>query len=122
MAQKKILIIDDEKDLIETLTLRLEGHGYKILSAPDGVAGLKLLQLEKPDVVLLDVMMPKMDGYLVCRSIKKDPLYATTKVLMLSAKALAEDKRKGEEAGCDAYITKPFDGKELVRVIEKFLR
>lgn len=122
MAQKKILIIDDEKDLIETLTLRLETYGYKVISAPDGVMGLKLLQSERPDLVLLDVMMPKMDGYAVCRSIKNDPLYANTKVLMLSAKALSEDKRKGEEAGCDYYVTKPFDGKDLVKLIEGFLK
>lgn len=117
----KILIVDDEEDLVEMLTFRLRAADYDVVSARDGREGLEKAKTEKPDLIILDVMMPKMDGYHVCRTLKSDNAYKNIPIIMLTAKVLDGDKKAGEIAGADDYITKPFDGGELLAKIKKLL-
>jgi DNA-binding response OmpR family regulator len=122
MADKKrILIVDDERDLVETITFRLEASGYEVLTAYDGAEGLEKARDEKPDIILLDVMMPKMDGYQVCRMLKFDEEFKNIPVLMLTARGQDQDKKTGNDVGADGYITKPFDSKVLLDSIKKCL-
>lgn len=122
MADKKrILIVDDERDLVETITFRLEASGYEVLAAYDGQDGLEKARGEKPDLILLDVMMPKMDGYQVCRMLKFDDEFKNIPIIMLTARGQNQDKRTGTDVGADCYITKPFDSKMLLEEIKKHL-
>lgn len=104
----KILIVDDEEHIVELLKFNLEVKGYKVLCAYDGVDGFNLAKEEKPDLVLLDLMLPGIDGIEVCRRMKSDSELKKTPVIMLTAKNLEQDKIKGLEIGADDYITKPF--------------
>lgn len=122
MADKKrIMIVDDEKDLVETLTFRLEAAGYEVLAAFDGQEGLEKVRREKPDLILLDVMMPKLDGYQVCRMLKFDEKFKKTPVIMLTARGQEQDKNTGKTVGADAYMTKPFDSKALLDKIKELI-
>jgi DNA-binding response OmpR family regulator len=121
-TKKKILIIDDEKDLVETLTFRLEAIGYEVIPAYDGQEGLNKIRKEKPDLVLLDVMMPKMDGYQLARIVKFDVNFKDIPIIMLTARGQDKDKATGQQVGADAYVTKPFDSKELLKTIEDLLK
>lgn len=118
---KKILIVDDEKDLVETMTLRLEAAGYEVLCAYDGQDGLEKARDIKPDLILLDVMMPKMDGYQVCRMLKFDEDYKNIPIIMLTARGQEQDRKTGIDVGTNDYITKPFDSKDLLARIQKIL-
>lgn len=118
----KILIVEDSKAIREIITLHLEGDGHKVIAAKDGVQGLELIQLEQPDLVILDIMMPEMDGYEVCKKIRADQESKDTYVLFLSAKNKVEDRITGLDIGADAYLTKPFDADELKAHIRVGLR
>lgn len=114
---KKILIVDDEvhiRALLEQSLEDLEDEGVKLLFAKDGDEGLKIIKKEKPDLIFLDIMMPKMNGYDVCREIKKDPEFNTSYIIMLTAKGQTSDKIMGEEVKADEYITKPFNPDEIL--------
>ena len=115
----KILIADDDKNICELLRLYLAKEGYEICMAHDGQAALEAFEREKPDLVLLDVMMPKMDGWEVCRKIRAE---AGTPVIMLTAKGETFDKVLGLELGADDYVVKPFDAKEVIARIKAVLR
>ncbi len=121
MGKKKILIVDDEKDLIETLSFRLNSNGYEVISAYDGQAGLDKAKKEKPDLIVLDLMLPKMDGYKVCGLLKKDVRYSGIPIIIFTARALEEDRKLGIEVGADAFVTKPFEPKALLAKIEELL-
>ena len=121
MAQKKILVVDDEVDVTELLCARLEAAGYEVLVSNYGEEGMKKARAEKPDLVLLDVMMPKMNGFQVCRELKKGEETKTIPVMMLTAKAQESDKFWGEDCGCNDYATKPFDNAELLARIATLL-
>lgn len=116
---KKILVVDDERKIIEIVRAYLEKEGYRVLAATDGEAGLKTWRLEKPDLVVLDLMMPKMSGNDVCRIIRQE---SETPVIMLTARDELTDKIVGLELGADDYVTKPFEGRELVARIKAVLR
>lgn len=118
---KKVLIVDDEADLVETLKFRLEATGYAVASAGDGQEGLKRVREETPDLILLDVMMPKMDGYQMCRLLKFDAKFKDIPIIMLTARGQEQDKVTGQQVGADAYMTKPFDSKALLAKIEEFI-
>lgn len=118
---KKILVIDDERDLVETITFRLEAAGYKVITAGDGQEGLDKAREMKPDLILLDIMMPKMDGYQVCRFLKFDEEYKDIPIIMLTARGQESDKNTGKNVGADDYVTKPFDGGELLLKIKKLV-
>ncbi len=122
MGKKRILLVDDEKDLVETVTFRLEGAGYEIIPAYDGLEAFEKARLAKPDLIILDLMLPKMDGYKVCGLLKKDARYTKIPIILFSARAQEEDKKLGEEVGADAYISKPFDAKVLLDKIEALLK
>lgn len=121
-AGRKILLIEDEKDMVYAVTLQLESSGYKIITALDGQEGLKTARIEKPDLIILDLMLPKMDGYKVCGLLKADIRYNKIPIIMFTARAQESDKKMGEEAGADAYITKPFDPQALLTKIKELLR
>ena len=119
MANEKILVVDDDTNICELLRLYLTKEGYQVTVANDGEEGLEKFNQVKPDMVLLDVMMPKMDGLEVCRRIRK---LGNTPVMMLTAKGETFDKVLGLELGADDYVVKPFDTKEIVARIKAVLR
>lgn len=116
----KVLIAEDEvhiRLLIEQSLEELEDEGVEILVASDGEAALALAMAERPDVVLLDVMMPRMDGFEVCRRLREDPANASIRVIFLTAKGQEYDRARAEEAGADGYMTKPFDPDALLEAV-----
>lgn len=119
MANEKILVVDDDTNICELLRLYLIKEGYQVTTANDGEEGLEKFNQLKPDMVLLDVMMPRMDGLEVCRRIRK---LGNTPVMMLTAKGETFDKVLGLELGADDYMVKPFDTKEVVARIKAVLR
>lgn len=121
MRKKTILIVDDEHDLVETVQMRLELEGFECLAAHDGNHGLEQAQNEKPDLIVLDLMLPGMNGYKICRLLKFDERYKQIPIIMLTAQAQQEDRSLGEETGADLYMTKPFSVEELVAKIHEFL-
>ena len=121
MGKKRILLVDDEKDLIETLTFRLEANGYEVIKAYDGQDGLEKARKEKPDLMILDLMLPKMDGYKVCRMLKFDEKYKKIPIIMFTARAQESDIKIGKEVGADAYMTKPFEPQILLGKIKELL-
>jgi len=115
----KILIVDDDETNCEVLIEILEDH-FKLEVANSGIEGLEKALVFKPDIILLDIMMPGMDGYEVCRQIKQHSTIATTKIILVSAKRMLKDRLIGYEAGADDYITKPYDHNELIAKIKVF--
>lgn len=122
MAKKKILVVDDERNLVDLIKLRLQANNYQVLAAYDGRQGLDLARNEKPDLIILDLMLPKIDGYKLCRLLKFDEKYQHIPVIMFTARTQECDKKLGEEVGADAYIVKPFDPDALLLKIEALLR
>lgn len=118
---KKILIVDDEADIIEILKFVLETNGYECITASDGEMGLNLAREISPDLIILDVMMPKINGYKVSRFLKFDEKYKNIPILMLTARSQEEDKAIGEETGADEYITKPFNVDVVVQKVKSYL-
>lgn len=118
---KKILIIDDEPNIVKTMESRLKANGYDVLSASDGQQGYGLVQKEKPDLVILDIMLPKIDGYKICGLLKKDRRYAGIPIIMFTARAQEEDRQLGKELGADAYIVKPFKAESLLAKMKELL-
>ena len=116
----RILIIEDEAPMRMALADVLEGEGYRALTAPDGVVGLRKAVDEKPDLILLDVMMPKLDGFAVCAELRR--LGHVTLVLMLTAKGQIEDRVNGLDVGADDYLVKPFSTEELLARVRALLR
>lgn len=121
MARKRILVVDDEMDLAEMVRFRLEANGYEILLAHDGQQALEVARKEKPDLIILDLMLPKMDGYKVCGLLKMDSRYTNIPVIIFTAKAQVDDMKLGEEAGANAYLTKPFEPAVLLGKIKELL-
>jgi len=121
MPPNKILMVDDEPEFLEMVKTRLEAGGYEVITASDGQQGLDKAKKEKPDLIILDLMLPKMDGYKVCGFLKKDTRYSRIPIIILSARAQEEDMQLGEELGADAYIIKPFDAAALLGKIKEFL-
>ena len=118
---KKILIVDDEQDIVESLKFVLEASDYTCYCAYNGEDGLKLAKEIMPDLIILDVMMPKINGYKISRLLKYDSKYKNIPILMVTARSQEEDKLIGEETGADEYITKPFDLDEVVRKVDQYL-
>ena len=121
-SKKRILLVDDEKQLVEMMQMRLEAGGYAVLSAYDGQEALDKARTEKPDLIILDLMLPKVDGYKVCRMLKFDEIYKNIPVILFSARAQEEDIKLGKEVGAEAYITKPFDPAILLAKIKELLK
>jgi len=121
MNKKRILLVDDELDLVETVRFSLELEGYDVLVSHNGEDALNQARKENPDLILLDLMLPKLDGYKVCRLLKFDERYKHIPILMLTAKTQEKDKLLGKETGADEYITKPFEMDELMGKVKSYL-
>ena len=121
MPTKRILIVDDEPDLLETIQINLEMEGYECLVAYDGFRGLDRARNENPDLIILDVMLPGMNGYKVCRLLKFDEKYKHIPIIMLTAEAQEKDRLTGKETGADFYMTKPFAADKLLAKVKEYL-
>lgn len=122
MNKKRILIVDDEIDIVDTIQFMLESQNFECLAAYDGEDALLKAKTENPDLILLDIMLPKMDGYKVCRLLKFDEKYKDIPIIMLTAKAQDVDKLMGKETGADEYVCKPFVMDDLVKMIRGYLK
>jgi len=118
---EKILIVEDEEDLRKALEIRLKQNNFKVIMSKDGEAGLKKAKEELPDLIILDVLLPKMSGFEVCHCLKADPEYKHIPVLMLSIKSSEDAIKKGYENGADEYITKPFEWPFILEKIKSIL-
>jgi DNA-binding response OmpR family regulator len=121
MATPKILIIEDEEDIAFSIARRLTAAGYEVICAEDGAEGLRRAQTENPSLILLDLMLPKMDGYKVCGLLKNDARYSKIPIIMFTARAQEEDVILGKDLGAEEYVTKPFDPKILLSKIKGLL-
>jgi len=122
MQKKRILIIEDEESLLKLETILLTVKGYEVAGALTGTDGLKKLADETFDLILLDIMLPDLDGFEVCSRLKKDPRTANIPVVILTAKKSTDDQKRGNSCGACAYLTKPFKSVMIIEVIEKLLR
>jgi phosphate regulon transcriptional regulator PhoB len=121
-ARRTVLVADDEKDIVDLVTYNLSQEGFNVLSASDGLESLQLIRLHHPDIVILDWMMPEMNGLEVCRLLRQDSETSRIPVIMLTAKSDTVDKILGLEMGADDYVTKPFHVRELIARIHALLR
>jgi len=120
MDKKRVLLIDDERDLVDMVKIRLESNGYDVLPAYDGVEGLKIAKEKKPDIILLDIMMPKKDGYTVLKELRADEKLRKVPVIVITAKPQLKDLFEIE--GVKYYILKPIDNKELLSRIAEVVK
>lgn len=118
---KRVLIVDDEPNIVAALEFLLQKNGYEVKLAANGEAALAQLDAFEPDLVLLDVMMPKVSGYEVCQRMRGEPRWRHIKIVMLSAKGREVEVSKGMSLGADLYVTKPFSSVELVATLDKLL-
>lgn len=116
--KQKILVVDDEPHIVNLIRLTLTGDKYEIYSAFSGLEAIKLAKQIKPSLIILDLMMPNIDGYQVCEEVRKDPKIADTPIMILSAKSQLVDKFKSINVGADDYLVKPFDPEELVKRVK----
>ena len=114
---KKILLVEDEPEFRLALRTRLEANGYDIIEANDGATGLNTARHQNPDLIILDVMLPKMDGFKVARLLKFDVKYKNIPLMMLTVMSQASDRKMGQAVGADAYLTKPCQPQELLDTI-----
>ncbi len=121
MIKKKILIVEDEESLLKLESILLTSKGYDVQGVADGKAALEAVAMMKPDLVLLDIMLPEIDGFEVCRRIKEDDATQHIPVIMLTAKKSREDMARGEQVGADWYITKPFKSAMVIETIQRFI-
>ncbi len=117
----KILVVDDEPDVLSLLNLMLDSQGYQVISASDGQEALEKARGQAPDLILLDVMLPRLDGYKVARMLKFDENFRHIPIIMLTAKVQEKDRQTGLEMGVDDYITKPFDTGALLEKVKAIL-
>ena len=119
--KKKILIVEDYNNIVEILTMRLSAMGYEVISARDGQEGLTLARKEKPDLIVLDVMLPKMNGYKISRLLKFDSRYKDIPIIMLTSRETKRDEQIGLETGADEYVYKSDRTGKLLKTIRHFL-
>ncbi len=120
--KKKILVVDDELDMLMVIKLRLEASGFEVITATDGLEGLNAARKDNPDLIVLDIMLPKMNGYKVARFLKFDEEYKKIPIVMLTALGGEEDRTTGIETGADAYLTKPFETEQLLSAVRKYIK
>ena len=122
MEKKKILLTDDEPNILKVVAVRLKTQNYDVITAGDGETALNLVKEHRPDLILLDITLPKLNGYEVCEILKKDAAYKDIPVVLFSARAQQADKDAGMEHGADAYISKPFEPQQLLETIKTLLK
>jgi DNA-binding response OmpR family regulator len=120
-VERTVLVVDDDPVILRLLEVNFEMEGFSVRTATDGVEGLAVAKAEQPDVVVSDVMMPRMNGLELVKGLKDDPSTASIPVILLSAKAQATDVRAGLDAGADDYVTKPFEPLDLVDRVNKLI-
>lgn len=118
---KRILIVDDEPHIVIPVEFLMRREGYEVTVERDGEAGLAAIRAQPPDLVILDVMMPKLNGFEVCEAVRADPALSAVRILMLTAKGREAEKKKGIELGADAYVAKPFSTHDLVATVRSLL-
>lgn len=118
MQKKKILIVEDEESLLKLESILLTSRGYEVAGVLNGKAALDHIATDRPDLIILDIMLPEMDGFEVCRHIKANPDTSQIPVIMLTAKKSSQDQKKGLDAGAAAYITKPFKSARIMEIIQ----
>ncbi len=121
MELRQILIVDDESSIRHILDFSLDAEGYRVLQAADGAEALDIAVAKSPDLIIMDVMMPNLDGFETCRRLKTDPRTKNIPVVLLTARATKSDRRLGREAKADAFITKPFSPQNLLDTVQSFL-
>lgn len=121
MKRSKILLVDDEVQLADLVRKRLEINDYEVAIAYDGEEALRKARQDIPDLIILDIMLPKVDGYMICALLKKDERFTKIPIIMFSARARAEDIEFGQKVGADAYITKPYEPQVLLDKIKELL-
>ncbi len=114
MKKKRILVVDDVRETLLALKIRLEYANYEVVTATDGELGLKMARKSSPDLIVLDVMLPKIDGFSICRLLKFDEDYEKIPIILLTAKGQEKDRKTGKLVGADVYLTKPYNAKELL--------
>ncbi len=119
---RKLLVVDDEPALRFLVSSALEDEGYILLEAEDGLAALDIVAKEKPDLIILDVMMPGLSGYEVCARLKQAPATSDIKIILLTAKGQEQDRRQSQQAGADYYLRKPFSPLQLIEIVENLLQ
>lgn len=119
---KKILIVEDEKNILDSIAMYLEGHGYGIIKSPEGIDAIKLAKDQLPDMILLDLLLPDMDGSLICRTLKENEVTSRIPVIIISAISQEEKIKELQDLGASDYLVKPFDPSELLGTIEKNLK
>ena len=117
----RILLVDDEPDILKMVRLRLETAGYQVSVAADGEEGLQKAMLEHPDLMILDLMLPKLNGYEVCKALKQDPKFRSIPIILFTAMAQEKDEKAGFACGADAYMRKPFHSQELLAEVQRLL-
>jgi len=120
--RKKILVVDDEPALVEMTKMRLESNDYDVITAYDGQEALDKAKKENPDLIILDLMLPKMDGHKVCGLLKSDIRYSRIPIIIFTAKVQEEDRKLSQEMGADGYLLKPFDPKVLLEKVKELLK
>ena len=118
---KKILLVDDEPDILKLVAARLRASGYDVVTAQDGQDGLRMAQQERPDLLILDLMLPHLNGYEICTMLKQDPRYQGIPVILFSAKSQEKDKQLGKDCGADAYLTKPYRPEVLLERVRTLI-
>jgi len=118
---KKILLVDDEPQLVDMVKMRLEANGYEVIIATDGQEGLEKAKNENPDLIILDIMMPKLDGYKVCGLLKKDARHSKIPIIVFTARTQEGDVKLAQNMGADAYIMKPFEPQILLSKVSELL-
>ena len=122
MSSNRILVIEDDKDLAFQLVMRLEAEGYEVTVAHDGSLGLELARDSKPDIILLDLMLPELDGYRLCRLLKFDRKYESIPIIVITARSMEQDRLLAAETGANAYFVKPVKWQELTRTIDLLVK
>ena len=122
MSEKKILIVDDEPSIVLSLDYLMRKNGFNPFIARNGEEALTIVDKEKPELIILDIMMPGIDGYQVCEKLKTNPLTSSIKIIFLSAKSGKEAIEKGMSVGADMYLTKPFNTKQIMQEVVKLLQ
>lgn len=122
MTGKRILVVDDEQQLVHAIKINLQSAGFAVLEAYDGEEALRLAQEHMPDLIVLDVMLPKMDGYWVCSLLKRDTRYQAMPIILFSARSQPEDIELGARVGAQAYLVKPVEPQQLISKINEILQ
>ena len=122
MKKKRILLVDDENDIVFAVKMELEANGYEVITATNGQDGLDTARLEMPDLIVLDLMLPKIEGYRVCRILKFDEKYKKIPIIIFTARSQKNDEAVGKEVGADAFLVKPFESTILLDKITELIK